>query len=553
MSLPAAAPSPGHAPRHITIFTVPAGTPTPITGSKVKDEKSLSAGATDKKASSSRVSTSETSKTQDSTSSSWVSTSKTSKTQESSSSRTGASSSSGKTSRSSQTSGSSSSKHNGGTPSASSQPSGSSTSNNGSTTTANSKQNKENPGNFTVKLGRLLPWTPSVDHWGIYIESEKDIESGKGLCVELGRSPDGGIIVLHRTRREREKKEPQRGIKYEQTNVFTCWDDASIVQCAKDICRDQLYGDYNVVARNCQTFVNILVQRIAVGEPWTPRRTTDHVFAKGPNKKKLVAPWESDMVKAEDMKRKGKYRAPDFSLAPPTTNNVPTNNAGQPVWVNGWTPGMGRVLDLNPSVVNSPLSLQEQRDNSYYLSRSLDEVDQGSMPMTSSGDDGISPPRQEERLQALQAHTESGLWTLSSDLRRMNALAVDMDTYLTTSKIPPERAAEKEARLREANSAHLRQRMVNLKAEYRNSVYTKERRKRTEALKARLQAEAEAETEIVQGGGDETSYPTIIIHEDQPGNKWPPEGMEWYFKYQDPVLANGGYPGPLVFSEEVEQ
>lgn len=143
-----------HAPRHITLFTVPAGTPTPIFRSKVDGRGSNSGGGS-----------------------------------------------------------ASGSKHN--------------------ASSLGSKQNKENPGNFTVKLGRLLFWTPSVDHWGIYIEGEADVEAGRGLCVELGRSPDGGIIVLHRTRREREEKEPQVGIRFEKTDVFTYWEDDRIVQCGE--------------------------------------------------------------------------------------------------------------------------------------------------------------------------------------------------------------------------------------------------------------------------------------------------------------------------------
>lgn len=79
-------------------------------------------------------------------------------------------------------------------------------------------------------LGRYIK-ASSIQHWGIYVETEEDVESRQGLCVELGRSSGGGIIVLHRTRQRREETEPQGGIKYEKTGKFTTWDNESIVQC----------------------------------------------------------------------------------------------------------------------------------------------------------------------------------------------------------------------------------------------------------------------------------------------------------------------------------
>lgn len=80
------------------------------------------------------------------------------------------------------------------------------------------------------RLGRYII-ASSIQHWGIYVETEEDVESRQGLCVELGRSSGGGIIVLHRTRQKREETEPQTGIKYEKTGKFISWDNDSIVQC----------------------------------------------------------------------------------------------------------------------------------------------------------------------------------------------------------------------------------------------------------------------------------------------------------------------------------
>lgn len=81
-----------------------------------------------------------------------------------------------------------------------------------------------------LKLGILIP-SPAVDHWGIYIESADDLKTHNGLCVELDRSADGGIIARDRTRRQREEKEPQKGIKYDYTGQVTSWEDKRIIQC----------------------------------------------------------------------------------------------------------------------------------------------------------------------------------------------------------------------------------------------------------------------------------------------------------------------------------
>ncbi|CZR40628.1 uncharacterized protein FPRO_10218 [Fusarium proliferatum ET1] len=79
-------------------------------------------------------------------------------------------------------------------------------------------------------LGRYIK-ASSIPHWGTYVETEQDVQTRQGLCVELGRSSDGGIIVLHRTRQRREETESQAGIKYEKTGKFTSWDNDSIVRC----------------------------------------------------------------------------------------------------------------------------------------------------------------------------------------------------------------------------------------------------------------------------------------------------------------------------------
>ena len=85
-------------------------------------------------------------------------------------------------------------------------------------------------GSTNMKLGRFIP-SSAVDHWGIYIESADDYETHNGLCIELDRSEDGGIMARDRTRRQREEKEPQKGIKYDYTGKVTSWEDKRIIQC----------------------------------------------------------------------------------------------------------------------------------------------------------------------------------------------------------------------------------------------------------------------------------------------------------------------------------
>lgn len=246
-------------------------------------------------------------------------------------------------------------------------------------------------------LGRYIK-ASSIQHWGIYVETEQDVQTRQGLCVELGRSSDGGIIVLHRTRQRREETEPQAGIKYEKTRKFTSWDNDSIVQCgrfsttverswivqvlltvieATTLCTHELYESYSVFNRNCQTFINLLVQRIMAGEStWTPRRTTSHAFTSGPSSTKVVNIWESDVAKSQALKPEKTYQAPDWT--PSAIPAQPTiQKASWPVV----TGPMGRELAMSGLSNTDPVSLEEQRKYEYELSRSWKT---GSIPRADS-------------------------------------------------------------------------------------------------------------------------------------------------------------------------
>lgn len=79
-----------------------------------------------------------------------------------------------------------------------------------------------------VYIGARIP-SATIDHWGIYIETEEDFKLHKDPCVELDRTPEGGIWVRGRTRDEREKTESQKRIRYHATGFFMSLEDDRIV------------------------------------------------------------------------------------------------------------------------------------------------------------------------------------------------------------------------------------------------------------------------------------------------------------------------------------
>lgn len=307
------------------------------------------------------------------------------------------------------------------------------------------------------------------------------------------------------------------------------------IRTAKDICQDQLFGDYNVIVRNCQTFVNLLLQRITTGGEWTPRRTTDHVYAKGPNDNKLIGIWDWDKGKAANMNRTRIYQTPEWGLSPAAVPPVPTA-ADTPDTPIKWTT-MGPQLDLDMESINKPLTVEEQRANSYYLSQS--QGNSGDSPSaaipvastshaTSSAQIDGDPIDPEARVKAMKSTFENNYKNHLTQVRQLHTLADGMEPY-RSPKIPAERLAEKEERLRAANSAALRQRMAAGKKQFGNSVYTKERKERLEAARARGDVGAAMSVdelgEILMSS-ELVVEDEMIVHEDEPENSWPPPGAD---------------------------
>ncbi|KAF5672268.1 hypothetical protein FCIRC_8465 [Fusarium circinatum] len=315
-----------------------------------------------------------------------------------------------------------------------------------------------------VYLGRYIP-ASSVQHWGIYVETEEDVQTRQGLCVELGRSSDGGIIVLHRTRQKREETEPQGGIKYKKTGKFTSWGNESIVQCATTLCTHELYESYSVFNRNCQTFINLLVQRIMSGEStWTPRRTTSHAFTSGPSSTKVANIWESDTVKSQALRPEKIYQAPDWT--PSATEAQPAIQATSWPAVTG---PMGRELAMSGLSNKEPVSLEEQRKYEHELCRTWKT---GSIPRaepTDTIDTCHVPTGAKQKVEARTKSMEGTYDNMAATGRRSYALGTNLDGYRNNKHISPARFEEKQQRTRDTISAALRKRRNILTAQIRDS------------------------------------------------------------------------------------
>ncbi|KUJ11669.1 uncharacterized protein LY89DRAFT_786552 [Mollisia scopiformis] len=310
-----------------------------------------------------------------------------------------------------------------------------------------------------MKLGRFIP-TSAVDHWGIYIESADDYETHNGLCIELDRSEDGGIIARDRTRREREEKEPQKGIKYDFTQKFTAWEDRRIIQCAKDICKDQMYSTYHVIKGNCQTLVNLLVQRIASGDLYIPKSTASHIFSKGPSNANLVGIWEADMVPSERLRLMAKTRA--ASKVPWNTNQLEAPGEASFTLVQS---AMGPLWNIS-QVKNrdDPLTLEEQRLNAYYLSNLIDgavEPVQEQSLRTGRSPGLRSDIDIKERIKAAEMSVKNSLEETFRRSRGMSTLGASLAVY-DDPKIPLERREEMRKRLTDLNSRYLRSKRAAL-------------------------------------------------------------------------------------------
>ncbi|CVL00317.1 uncharacterized protein FMAN_09809 [Fusarium mangiferae] len=334
-------------------------------------------------------------------------------------------------------------------------------------------------------LGRYIK-ASSIQHWGIYVETEQDVQTRQGLCVELGRSSDDGIIVLHRTRQRREETEPQAGIKYEKTRKFTSWDNDSIVQCgrfsttverswivqvlltvieATTLCTHELYENYSVFNRNCQTFINLLVQRIMAGESaWTPRRTTSYVLTSGPSSTKVVNLWESDGAKSKALKPENTYQAPDWTPSP-IPGQPPIQKTSWPVV----TGPMGRELAMSGLSNKDPVSLEEQRKYEHELCRTWKT---GSIPRAEPTATTGTFEVPIGMRQKVDARTKSMEWTydsMAATSRRAYALGTNLDGYRNNKHISPSRFEEKQQRTRDTTSAALRERRTLLTAQIRDS------------------------------------------------------------------------------------
>lgn len=302
-------------------------------------------------------------------------------------------------------------------------------------------------------LGARIP-SATIDHWGIYIETEEDFETRNGLCVELDRTPEGGIWAHSRTRREREETEPQKGIKYHATGIFTSWEDDRIVRLAEDICKDHMFEKYQFLHGNCQTLVNLLVQKIANGQPYIPRKTASHLFGQGPSKKNLVDVWEADKAHAETLSLSVQTPAAQsitWGIQQPATPIEQTFLIGKS--------NLGDELDFSEvKVRNEPLTLEEQRWNAYYLSNRLG-AESEQLPQQSALYGPSSVPYSDldhqDKVAAFKASSEDHFNEVFRQARGFHTRAEGLAAY-ESPKINPARLEEKKSRLADLNTQYLR-------------------------------------------------------------------------------------------------
>jgi hypothetical protein len=232
--------------------------------------------------------------------------------------------------------------------------------------------------------------------------------------------------------------------------------EADIHLSAKDICKDNMFGKYHVIDVNCQTLVNLLIQRIATGEPYTPKRTASHTFSAGPANKNLVGIWEADKTPAEKLRLKAETQTANqiaFNTQQPGVPAQQSFSIGRSA--------IGFEFDLSKANIGDhPLTLEEQRLNAYYLSNPLD------------GNSGPPPPQEQNsgyvesqvsystldmkgRAEAFKRSTEKHFQEVFTRARGLNSLAEGLTAY-DDPKISLERREEKRKHLAELNSRYLR-------------------------------------------------------------------------------------------------
>lgn len=221
-----------------------------------------------------------------------------------------------------------------------------------------------------------------------------------------------------------------------------------------------MFSTYHVINGNCQTLVNLLVQRIASGDPYIPKSTASHIFSRGPSNKDLVGIWEADMAPSEKLRLIAKTQA--ANKVPWNTNQLEAPRQASFAIASS---AMGLVWDISQvKDRDDPLTLEEQRLNAYYLSNPIDG--------------GIEPPQEQslrngpsqvlyadvdikDRIKAVEMSVKNSLEETFRRARGMNTLGASLAAY-DDPKIPLERRDEMRKRLADLNSRYLRSKRAAL-------------------------------------------------------------------------------------------
>ena len=121
---------------------------------------------------------------------------------------------------------------------------------------------------------------------------------------------------------------------------------------------------YGVRDANCQTMVNLLVQRIAEGStPYRPYRTLSHALGRGPTERKLFAISESDKTKPTKLIGK-------LTLEPPDWNKLHSKSLPSSPAKDLSANDKIELIDLDRAVrPGGPLEVDELRSSAHAWSR----------------------------------------------------------------------------------------------------------------------------------------------------------------------------------------
>jgi hypothetical protein len=191
-------------------------------------------------------------------------------------------------------------------------------------------------------------------------------------------------------------------------------------------------GEYHLWEANCQTFVNLLLQRIVEGSaPFVPFGTISHALGSGPTNKTLSG--LGDFDKAKPMKLKGSpiRITPDFMLLR-AKHNIPLLVFYDP------DHPISTQIDLDSANIKVPLTVADVRNIARFeatvrtgrpllsleairsnMDKQEEDLDEGLEGLLSSpGDDApviVSDHNGEERLFHID---KNGVWKASASINR---------------------------------------------------------------------------------------------------------------------------------------